>query len=284
MLLSIVTPVSRLAGQLENLASWLERAIDLGIEVILVHDVQDTNTSKELQNLYKAIEKSNLHFIEGNFGSPGAARNIGLASTTGEWVMFWDGDDVGDIERTLSELSVAENENYDALVFQYDVRKINASNDGFTTVFQSNTYNVLSVAANPGLWRMCFKGELARKHRFQPISMAEDQMFLVEISLPKLRIFFSSEVSYHYYIGRLGQLTSNSQAIKDLNLTIRDLRTRLSQEVDEFKVILLLRQSITAIKRGQIKLKSLGAISLFIFLLTQPRHSYQGLKQIKLNT
>ena len=281
MLLSIITPISKLAGHLTNLSSWLVDAVELGVEVVLVHDVNDAETSIELKDVIHSLKNRCLILLESKYGSPGAARNAGLEQSSGRWVMFWDGDDVGDIREVLTELSRPEVDQFEAIIFQYDIRKICVSSIGYTTAEQSITDNFTKVAVNPGLWRMCFQGRIARKFKFPEISMAEDQMFLTLLDLPNLRTYFSQRIVYHYYTGRIGQLTSNPDAIDDLFTTIKQLRSCILLNPDNFLVILLLRQSITALKRGRWGLKATGARSIFWLCCRYPKVTYQGLTDIR---
>ena len=280
-LLSIIVPVSRLSGELGNLKSWLGKALDLGVEAILVHDVQDKATSVELHEIQTEANSEGLQLIEGNYGSPGAARNMGIKVSTGQWVMFWDGDDVGEIENVLHEIATQAINSLDAIVFQYDIRQIGIMANDYVVNRNTETLNMISTAVNPGLWRICFNGDLVRKFQFLEISMAEDQMFLVSIDFSNLRIYYSKRLAYHYYRGRSGQLTRNPKAIKDLAVTIQELKSQMSFKPSYFIAILLIRQSITAIKRGRNQLKFAGLVSIFWLIFSNPRISIYSAYQIK---
>lgn len=280
-LLSVVVPISRLAGELVNLESWLQKTLDYEVEIILIHDFQDSQTSLELREIIDSIKNSNIILIEGRFGSPGEARNIGLLSTSGLWVMFWDGDDVGDVDVVMTELREPRSSDFDAIVFQYDIRRVNQSITKFQNINKSKTNDLESIAVNPGLWRICLKGHLARTSKFPSLSMAEDQIFLAEINFAKLKIFFSEKIAYHYYVGRLGQLTKNPVAINDLRETIIFLKSKITQAEDLFLVILVLRQSVTAIRRGRLKLKIFAAFEMINVLIDHPCISLKALRVIK---
>lgn len=280
-LLSIIVPVSRLAGELENLKIWLGKAVSLGVETIIVHDVQDEVTSIELQDIQTGIEGGSLTVVEGKFGSPGAARNVGLQISTGQWVMFWDGDDVGEIESVLDELTLHATNSIDAIVFQFDTRTIALSKNFYKVSQNAKTEDSIAVATNPGLWRMCFRGDLVRNFKFPELSMAEDQMFLTAINFYDLRILYSNRLAYHYYRGRSGQLTQNPNAIKDLVLTISELKTQMLLEANFFLAILLFRQSLTAMKRGKSKTKLVGLRSMFWIFLRYPKMAIYSAYQVK---
>jgi glycosyltransferase involved in cell wall biosynthesis len=92
--LSVITPVTALANNIDNLSSWLTRISNKPIEVILIHDKSDICTGPQLEKLLLEVNNPNVIYIEGEFGSPGLARNEGLKIASGEWVCFWDGDDI----------------------------------------------------------------------------------------------------------------------------------------------------------------------------------------------
>jgi hypothetical protein len=54
-----------MSGKLDFLESWLSTAIKANLQVILVHDIQDSDTSGEIQKLVRANAADNLQFIEG---------------------------------------------------------------------------------------------------------------------------------------------------------------------------------------------------------------------------
>ena len=94
--LTIVVPISSMAGRLNNLSSWLCEALDFDVEVRLVHDFHDEDTSREVQELLRKLNNKNIIFLEMKFGSPGLARNHGLKDANSKWVMFVDSDDYFD--------------------------------------------------------------------------------------------------------------------------------------------------------------------------------------------
>ena len=50
-LLTIVTPISQMAGRLQNLQTWLSRLGNLSVEVVLIHDKKDELTGIALREM-----------------------------------------------------------------------------------------------------------------------------------------------------------------------------------------------------------------------------------------
>ena len=88
--LSVVVPITLMHGKLEKLESWLKEIKDLPIEVLLIHDKRDNDTSFELQVLLKKLQNRKIVFKEGVYGSPGMARNAGLEGVSNYWTCFLD--------------------------------------------------------------------------------------------------------------------------------------------------------------------------------------------------
>jgi hypothetical protein len=92
-ILTVITPVTKLGGELDKLQSWLPLILDKKIEVWVVHDIADEETGSELRNILSSLHNPHVHIIESAVGGPGPARNLGLEKTGSEWVCFWDADD-----------------------------------------------------------------------------------------------------------------------------------------------------------------------------------------------
>jgi glycosyltransferase involved in cell wall biosynthesis len=101
--LSIVVPIKNMNGKLKNLNSWIDEALLLNCEVILVEDISNQMFTSELDQLVALRTHGNLKRVSGQFGNPGSARNAGKEIARGEWITFWDSDDVGFPERALKE-------------------------------------------------------------------------------------------------------------------------------------------------------------------------------------
>jgi uncharacterized protein YidB (DUF937 family) len=51
--LSVIIPMTRMAGRMQNLDSWLSNSAGLPINIVIVHDIQDSFTAEELKELVK---------------------------------------------------------------------------------------------------------------------------------------------------------------------------------------------------------------------------------------
>lgn len=246
-MLTAIVPVSDMAGRLQNLENWLSEIHHLDIQVIIVHDFRDSVTEKQLLSILAALNSSKIVFLSGVFGSPGAARNMGLERADSNFVCFWDSDDLPHPQAIISELKTHSSD-CDVLVGQY-VRSSENSKDRPHTQSQDRSIN--DIAINPGLWRVIFRRDFVSSVKFKTMRMGEDQLFLAEIMALKPRVSFTLTVFYDYFVGHPGQLTQSPPAIFELFDAYREiltLRKGTSGREFEFNSFIISRMTLTLVK------------------------------------
>lgn len=263
-LLTAVVPVTRMANQLNLLDQWIKGCTGKSIEIILLHDIRDEETSFELENIVSNNFKSNIVLFEGKYGSPGSARNLGIQMAKGEWVAFWDCDDKPNVDTVLQILqSESGTSNFEVIIGQFNVYDVIAGN----MIGKNKRDSSLSdVALNPGVWRMLFRKDTIGDVRFPHIKMAEDQNFLSAIRLPEKKFKIMNEIFYTYYLGNLGQLTAQKSAVDEIINAARFTLLRIKDSKGatlDFNATLFSRQIITGIMKGSLKIK-FKCISLFM--------------------
>ena len=246
--LVIVVPVSKMAGKLENLSSWLPKVSNHDLEVIIVHDIQDSSTSSELREIIRTISGAAISLVELKLGSPGLARNQGIERADSKWIMFVDSDDVVDLEEAFRLIAMSDRENQ-ILVGSYATKNTNRLQDA---LIPSITKTMFDVAMNPGLWRMIIPTEIAQKHQFTEFRMGEDQEFILGIDFFSTDVVFSQKILYTYYKGDAGQLTNSAEAISELSLVIPITISYLQKSNYQsgfYIAVVLLRQLLTEFKQ-----------------------------------
>lgn len=256
-LLSVVTPISRMSGRLENLANWLLEIGSLPIQVIIVHDVQDELTGPELDGLVASLKNSKITLIHKYCGSPGTARNLGLKYALADWVCFWDSDDRPRVPEFLELITRAIEFSSDYCVGSY----LEISSNGYTNNLLSSSRNFepLQLLQNPGIWRMGFSRDFIKNAFFAESRMAEDQFFLCNLDLLNGKIYITEHVVYEYQTNFENQLTSKKTAMDDIPQVLRRLHTlRTTIESPErvfFLDNVITRVSLTGLKKASLKTK-----------------------------
>jgi glycosyltransferase involved in cell wall biosynthesis len=256
--LSVVVPIGKMDGNIDKLSNWIEKIDPNLVEIILIHDKQDETTAQALETMRAKLPTHNTIMVEGRWGNPGAARNEGLAIATQEWIAFWDADDMPDFENVLNSLK-NQDAKTEIVIGQFVV--VDMFHGGASSS-QSKTACLNDLILNPGMWRMIFRREVVSSLKFLPISMAEDQLFLISNELATRNIVYTSSLFYTYYQGQINQLTQNPSKILDLHVSLEVLSKFFSSVEGlnlRFARLLYLRQFSTLLKRSS--LKSLGVMS-----------------------
>ena len=256
-LIGAVVPMTRMAGRLENLESWLHIAVENNIGIVIVHDIQDEKTSSEIHKLVKSLNSSLIRLVEGIYGSPGMSRNAGLQLLDAEYVYFWDSDDVPQI-RNLSKIEpIFLKQDYDIVIGDFEIANWDPTNKQWLTHKSTRVVNGIESLANEiGLWRCGIRKNSIQKN-FTDLLMAEDQIFVAE-NIRNWKIAFVPDLIYRYYKGDPMQLTKNKSAMDDLLIASRISMTLLKKsetQHNRFYAILILRQTISAVKHGKLMVK-----------------------------
>ena len=176
-LLSIIVPVSNMAGRLDLLRQWIDDISFSKIEIILVHDIKDERTGIELEDLVKNKNKQ-IKLIEGYFGDPGSSRNAGLEVCKAEWIIFCDSDDRPRIDNIISGILGSHNlTNF--IVGNF----VTINNQHYRKHVISREKFIDNMTDYPGLWRIVFRKSRIDNYIFPSIRMAEDQVFIANLGI-----------------------------------------------------------------------------------------------------
>ncbi len=264
--LSAIVPLTRMAGRMANLETLFAQSTNLPVKILLVHDIQDSDTTIELKHLVKKHKYLDIDVIEGTFGAPGLARNAGLENPLAEWTAFWDADDLPNPKDVLEEISRASAD-VEVIIGNFTV----LSPHGIASIKHEAKIEI--VALNPGLWRMIFRSSILESIYFSSTLMGEDQLFLIDLGLGSRKILFSNKFFYQYYRGFPMQLTSTQESVNDVEKTLKSVAARFKKNErlkNSFSEIIFLRLLVTTIVRtnASSRLSSIITHSHFFFQLS----------------
>jgi glycosyltransferase involved in cell wall biosynthesis len=236
-----------MAGRLETLKDWVVEALKRGFDVILIHDIKDDQTERELTDFVKITNHKCLRLFSGYFGGPGLARNEGLRNTRTNWLCFFDADDRPNLENIENHMKTITND-ADMVVGQYEVLDVL---QGRKKIKSSTTRNLTDLMINPGLWRILLNRSFTKQNEFPNFRMGEDQIYLANLDLSNAEIEYSQKTFYQYYANQKTQLTRNTKALDDLRYSTKVLKDaiKLSKNLDTL-FILYIRQSVSGILRA----------------------------------
>ena len=252
--LSIIIPVCEMEGRLSNLKHTIMSFNDNRVEIVLVNDIKNDNTSRELHDLAK--NKEEIILIEGRYGNPGGARNAGLNVAKGDWIIFADSDDVQHVSRII--LDIDRLHDADVIIGNFEI--CNEKTGKSAQYLTQNDFN--RIALKPGIWRFVFKSNAIKGIRFPEISLGEDQVYLSRIYFEKFQISYSTQLYYSYFVGNSNQLTSKKNNIRDLTIALFEIIHQLHSRNSSFNQVLNAKLILSIFKHG-----SIGQKKVLIFYL-----------------
>ena len=267
--LSVVCPISNMSGRLDLLKSWLVQVRLFEIEVFLIHDQQDESTGQELKSLLLELDNPKIYLSEGRFGTAGKARNSVLNKCSGDWICFWDSDDLPDLKNVIKSV----NAEFDVIVGGY-VEKCPDGQVSNPARLSDEKTSLENVSFQPGLWRMAFKRRSVDGIAFPTFKMGEDQGYLAQIPWYRLKVEFSEENFYTYFNGFENQTTSLGRTRESLVESIDFLvdAVQSSTESSWFIRNLGSRQILTLIKDSSVRVRLKG-IRKFARFFNNPSNS-----------
>ena len=261
--LTAVIPIRRMDESTDKLWGVVVHALEFGIEVILVIDSQDSSERLRTLNFFKSVVHGSFKMVEISEESPGEARNVGMALSERPYVTFWDADDVpaiAEIVETLHRLSAEPNKKYG--IGSYEIIEPSTAKVLSRQVLTEECDSQGKLFNNPGIWRWIFLKEKIQETKLQKFRMGEDQDFIADLNPKPDEIILSSLITYRYVKGWSNQLTNNQSAVNDLSKSIQYLGEKvLNGEANAWHRKFLLRQILTSVKRGSVRVK-LQAIKL----------------------
>ena len=268
--LSAIMPLRGPLVDFNFLKELLVQSENKGIQVIVVHDINDVATSSILRELFIEFKLSMHQLFEARLNSPGLARNVGLLNSSADWVCFWDSDDQPIPEQFLRMIQFGVERKSEIVIGEFSNLESGAEKKIKSKELRMRE---ISIVLNPGIWRMIFRRELLEPTRFIRSLMGEDQAFLVDIQLFKRKIDWYPHVTYKYRVGEVNQLTSNSKNVRELESTIRHLVVDskvFSSGSDKYGILVTYKMLATGILRGslglRIKFTSLAIVGIPILI------------------
>jgi glycosyltransferase involved in cell wall biosynthesis len=272
---SVVIPITRMAGRLTNLTKTFENCSCTRVEFILVHDEQDKETQNEIEDLQRRFNHLDIQIYRKTLMSPGLARNYGVTKITGSWFCFSDSDDLPQICNILRTAQMADEIGAEIAIGNLLV--VNGQHERLIASSQKTSWkrkDIAALALNPGFTRFVFKSSIFRHVQFPQIKMGEDQVYLARTNFFDFKIYSSDLLLYKYFLDVPNQATKNNSSLQELYLALHllnNLDNGRQKQMQQFIHFLVLRISLTCIFRKiQIKVATKRLINA---MLASPANS-----------
>lgn len=255
MKFSILVPCYNISQYIEQCLESVIRQTYKDWEIILVDDGSTDGTVDIIKSYVKKDKRIKPFFQEKNQGVA-VARNILLRKSTGDYIIFLDGDDWWKSKNVLEEIAFACRENsMDIVVFQHEIVRKNGSRE-----FRSNNTQFLQESCIY-TGEEYFENVLGKKYIFQWFSFLyafkkqlwtennikfnsktyalEDGEILYRVILRASKLVVIHKVFYQYRVEREGSLTRPSKKFLQsmIGFSIRNItevqRMHINQELKE---------------------------------------------------
>jgi glycosyltransferase involved in cell wall biosynthesis len=245
----------------------IDAARKINAETILVFDGASTEDIYDFQQII-ANKVYELIITSVTCRNPGGARNAGKALSTGDWITFWDCDDIPNPTKILSLIREANDLEMDVAIGRFNYIYVDEgckelSRKKSSKLSQSDWQFV--VGLTPGIWRFAFRNSLSKEADFPETRMGEDQVFISRILNGRVKVYVSNDVVYNYLVGRNSQLTkeltSISEKVNSANILTREINQK-NVKLSRFEFTILTKMYLSIFKFNkfpqEVRLKNLN--------------------------
>ena len=209
-----------------NIEKYIERCLNsiinqsfVDLEIIVVNDGSTDKTLKKIQNIIKRDNR--IIIIDKVNGGVNSARNAGLNESTGEYILFVDGDDWLELDAIDKLYKNIKDRNLDVLVYNaykaYDTEK-----KELHTFLNDNSLNYLKdlllAKIMPSIWCKFIRRKCIENIQFPTnTGYGEDLVVACDLFAHNLAIGTLNECLYNYYQRSDSITKSISSKILDLD-------------------------------------------------------------------
>lgn len=216
--ISIIVPIY-------NVQEYIERALESivnqtynNLEIILIND-GSTDSSLKICEKYEKTDKRIKLISQKNKGLSGA-RNTGLETATGEYIMFIDPDDTFELDACEKLYKAIEKTNADYVIANY--RNMDEDDTKWKyPVFDLNKYKEMKVdiedsatsfyIMNSGVWNKIFRKSFLDSIEVKFIEKlpAEDAIFTTYCFIKANNVHYIPEIVYNYRLRQSNSISSS---------------------------------------------------------------------------
>lgn len=214
---SVVMPIYNIESFLnEAINSVINQSIGFkdNIELILVND-GSTDNSETICKKYQEQYPNNIKYIKQENKGVSNARNNGIKQTKGEYINYFDGDDIWDNEVFEKVYNYFQtNKNIDVISCRQKYFENKTKTHSLDYKYKEGN-QIIDINKNPDYIQMSvastfIKSNIAKKYTFdENLKYAEDAKYITNIILEKEKYFVASDCIYN--IRKRNDQTSSTQ-------------------------------------------------------------------------
>ena len=220
-LVSVVVPIFNVKKYIDRGLANLFNQQYSNFEVLLIDD-GSTDGSRELCEDW-ARQKQNVKVFHKENEGAGSARNIGLLNAKGDYVYFFDIDDLIDECLLSYNVEIMEKKQVDLVLFGFKTVSLNRDNYEESIFFQERliTSNeelasiyvdalVLVRNGNGFVWNKFYRRSFLQDNQicFENQRIQQDEIFNLKVYRHAQRVYISPFLFYCYYIYETGNTRS----------------------------------------------------------------------------
>jgi glycosyltransferase involved in cell wall biosynthesis len=230
--LSVIVPCYNVEKYLDKSLQCLEKQWGerTDYEIILVNDASKDGTLNKLKDFIARHPDHTKLIDKQQNGGLAAARNSAMDIARGQWIAFFDPDDMlaeGSYDKLLD--LTREADGYDMI--RFGVKIVNNDEDvtavlsePLTVDWKGTTLEYMQENTYGTCWCYIYRREMLEGRRFPRNVIVEDLLFLVPILLEGKKIMKTDATVYYYYV-RANAATSVAHDVNRLSLQSDDIAT-----------------------------------------------------------
>lgn len=207
-LVSIILPCYNSEKTILQTLESIENQTYPNIEIIIVNDGSSDNT-EDIVKKFMSMSKKKIHYIMQSNAGVSAARNKGIHSANGEYIVFLDSDDFYHYDAIRTLVYICVNENVDTVFGCYtrdtqiiNQNKIRLNESSYISLNRDELLKkYLYRKEKIGFWTFLYKSEILKKFNIlfsENVSYGEDVEFCWKYIMHCKAAAFINQATYIY--------------------------------------------------------------------------------------
>lgn len=212
---SIIVPIYNAEKTIKRCVDSLVGQSYQNLEIVLLNDGSKDQTDK----IIKTYSDNRIKYISKKNTGIGSTRNLGIDSSTGDYIMFVDSDDYVELECVKKLVNKLEMDDCDLVISDYYIESSHTIEVHIplekTTSLKESPEMITKINLAP--WNKLYKRVLFENSNRFPLNVKyEDAPVVIQALIDSSRIGFMKECLFHYVIEPSGETFTRDERIFDI--------------------------------------------------------------------